>query len=202
MSEDPKLVCQVRTQLGSSSARKARAQGLIPGNVYGHKQEPVAVALPSETFVPVVMSGHKVVDLDIDGQTDKAILQSVQWDVFGSTILHFDLLRVDATERKVVSVPILMKGTAAGAAGGGILEVPHHTIPVECNAISIPDNIVVKIADLQIGQAIHISDIEFPAGVVPKLPANEVVIHVVKPKSAPADDEVAPAEPAAAATPA
>ncbi len=199
MSQDPKVVCQVRTTLGSSKSRQARAQGLIPGNIYGHKQDPVAVTLASETLVPIIMSGHKVVDLEMNGQTEKAIVHAVQWDVLGSEILHFDLLRVDATERVTVNVPLLMKGTAPGVAAGGILEVPHHSIPVECNAISIPDNIVVKVADLEIGQAIHISDMEFPAGVTPKLPANEVVIHVVKPKAAAADELPTPV---AAATPA
>ncbi len=197
MSNDPKVVCELRSNLGSSKSRQLRRAGRIPGNVYGHKQAPVAISVATDTLMPVIMSGHKAVDLELDGQVEKTIIKAVQWDVFGSEIHHFDLLRVDANERVTTTVPVVLKGTSPGAAGGGILEIPHHSITIECNAIAIPDNIIVKIADLQIGQAIHISDIEFPAGVVPKLPANEVVVHVVKPRAS-LDEPAAPAADAAA----
>jgi large subunit ribosomal protein L25 len=122
----------------------------------------------------------------------------VQWDALGTYIQHFDLLRVDAQERVEVDVPIELKGTAAGAMSGGMVEQPLHELTIECPAIQMPDAIVVRISELQIGQAIHVRDLDLPEGVTAITDPDQVVVQVVMPLEAPEATEEAipgPAEP-------
>ena len=106
-----------RTELGTTACRRLRRQGLIPANIYGHEIDPVAVTLDANALRPVIASGAHVVDLSIDGATEKALIRDVQWDTFSTSVQHLDLLRVDATERVQVEVPIHLRGTAPGTSG-------------------------------------------------------------------------------------
>src|SRR5688572_7252480 len=83
MAEDPKLSAEPRTKLGSAECRRLRRDQRVPGNVYGHGEEPASIAVAEEAISPIVHSGHKVVDLELGGKTEKAILREVQWDTFG-----------------------------------------------------------------------------------------------------------------------
>jgi large subunit ribosomal protein L25 len=185
MSGDPVFSATVRSkeEFGTKRSRRMRQAGMIPGNIYGHKEEPVHFTLHKDQLKPILTTGHKVVDFSCNGKTEKAIIQSLQWDTFSKDVLHIELLRVDPNERVKVTLPIVLRGIAAGTLSGGMLEQPHHTIEVDCPAIKIPDNIMIKINDLQIGQAIHVSDIQWSEGVVPHYPAHEVLVRVVTPKA-------------------
>lgn len=181
MANDPVVRAEQRTQLGSRACRRLRRTGAVPGNVYGHRQEPLAISAPAEVIRAIIHSHHKVVNLQLDGTSDTAILKDVQWDTFGAEIQHFDLLRVSADERIVVTVPLELKGTAPGAMGGGMLEQHLHELTIECRAIEIPDSIPVRIGNLQLGQAIHVKELEIPPGIVVKDNPEELVVHIVHP---------------------
>lgn len=171
----------------------------MPGNVYGHKQEAASIVLDGEEIQNLIRTGARVVDLSVDGKQEKALVKDVQWDTFTSHVLHIDFLRVDPDERVQVNVPLQLKGTAPGVTAGGILEMPHHTVEVECLAVEVPDHIVVKIGSLNIGDIIHVSDLqELPTGVKVVMQPETVLIHVVEPRVAPEPtaEEGAPAEPA------
>ena len=192
MSNDPSFPATTRPEntYGTKRSRRLRQDGLIPGNIYGHKLDAVSFTISAETLTSIVHTGHKVVEFELDGaKPEKAMIQNVQWDVFSQEILHVELLRVDADERVKVTVPIVLKGVAAGVLGGGIMEQPHHSIEIDCPAIRIPDNILVKINDLQIGDAIHVKELNLPEGVVPHYPPEEMIVHIVAPKGAKDSDE-------------
>jgi len=193
MSDDPKLTAQRREALGSSATKKLRREGLVPGNIYGHKEETIAFAVSSETLSPIIASGHKVVDFDLDGKEEKAIIQDVQWDTFSQYVQHFDLLRVDANERVSTDVEIVVRGIAPGVLAGGILEQTHHYLPIECPVIRLPEQIVIRVTDLKLGQAVHVSDLELPKDCTTSLPPEEVVVHIVEPRKAPVLDDEAEA---------
>lgn len=181
--EDPTIQLKTRESTGTLNSRRLRASGHVPGSIYGHKEGAIAISLETEVLMPIVASGHKVVDAVIDNNTQKALIQDIQWDTFSREILHFDLLRVDADERVTVDVPIHLRGTSPGVVAGGILEQPHHTIPLECPAIRIPDEIVVRIGTLEMGDAIHVSDLQLAEGITPKIEDTEVLVHIVSPTS-------------------
>lgn len=180
MSKEAKLVAEPRTVRGSAACRRLRLQGLVPGNVYGHKPDTTSVMVSRDAITPIIQGGVRVVDLQIGSEHDKALVREVQWDTFGEEITHFDLMRVDPTERVTIHVPVVLKGTAPGSMGGGVLEQPLHSLTVDCLAYLIPDSIPVKIGSLDVGQAIHVKDIELPPDVHCQNQPDAIVVHVVQ----------------------
>ena len=192
-----KLVARKREKLGTAECRRLRRQNVIPGNIYGHRQDPLPIAVAEEDLKAAIASGHHVVDLEMDGSTESAIFREVQWDTFGIKIHHFDLLRVDADERVEVEVTVELKGTAPGVLNGGVAEHHLRTLTVECPAVQIPDSIQVRISSLDIGQGIHVNDLELPEGMVVLDNPEELIVQVIQPVEAPAIEEetAAPTEP-------
>ncbi|MDZ4684112.1 MAG: 50S ribosomal protein L25 [Planctomycetaceae bacterium] len=181
MSTEAKLLAEPRAERGSRACHRLRLRGLIPGNVYGHQTEAQSIVVREDALRPIIQAGIRVVDLDLGGKHDKALLRDVSYDAFGRQIEHFDLMRVDATERVTLHVPIVLKGTAPGSIGSGhVLEQPLHTLTVDCLAIQIPDSIVVKIGSLQVGQAIHVRDLELPADVHVHNSPDAIIVHIVE----------------------
>ena len=180
MHIEMKLTAEKRDAVGSTSSRKLRKSGRVPGNLYGHKQAAVPFSVAEDDLMPVVRSGHKVLDLDIGGSVDKTMIQEVQWDTFGTYIKHIDLLRVDPNERLTVHVPIDLRGTAPGTLGTGVLEQGLRSLTVECLAYQMPDNIPVKINNLQLNEAIHVKDVEVPPNMKILDDPEAVVVRVVQ----------------------
>jgi large subunit ribosomal protein L25 len=178
MAAEMKLAAAKRTHLGSTASRRMRRAGRIPGVVYGHQQASISFEVEWEQLAPILKAGTRVVDLDVEGHVEKAMFRDIQWDTFGISVQHIDLLRIDPNERVEVQVPIVLKGIAAGAIAGGILDHHLHSVTLECLAIQIPDGIQVKIAELQIGQAIHVRELELPPNTVIKNDPDTVVVQV------------------------
>jgi large subunit ribosomal protein L25 len=178
MAAAMKLAVAKRTQVGSTACRRMRRDGRIPGVIYGHQQEPISFEVTWEALAPVLKAGTRVVDLDVEGHVETALFRDIQWDTFGIAVKHIDLLRIDPNERVEVQVPVVLKGIAAGALAGGILDHHLHSITLECLAIQIPDGISVKIGELQIGQAIHVRELELPPNTVVKNDPDTVVVQV------------------------
>ncbi len=156
-----------------------RRHGRIPANVFGHKQAAVPISIGVEAFRPVLATGHKVVDLTIDGTAEKALVREVQWDTYSTEIQHIEFQRVDATERMSVDVPVVLRGTPQGVVDGGVLDQQLHTLTVEATASSLPDQIEIRVNDLNIGDVIHVSDVsDLPEGVTIDTPAELVVVQV------------------------
>jgi large subunit ribosomal protein L25 len=194
MSKEAKLIAEPRTEIGTAACRRLRKRGLVPGNVYGHNETPAAIVVSDEALRPVLKSGAHVVDLDVAGTPGKAIIREVQWDVFGKEIRHIDLLRVDPNERVNITVPIELKGTAPGVLAGGVLEQTLHSINIDCLAYQIPDSIQLRITSLDLGQTLHVKDLELPEGSHAHAQPEAVVVHIVKVQV----QELAPAESGAA----
>ncbi len=192
MSKEAKLVVKLRAESGSAACRRLRWSGQVPGNLYGHNAPPVSVVIGADMLTPVLQSGAKVVDVELDGKLDKAVVREIQWDTFGRTIQHFDLLRVDPNERVNIVVPLELKGTAPGVVSGGVLEQTMHSITIDCLAYQIPDTIQVRIGSLELGKAIHVSDLILPEGSHAHAAADAIVVHVVQAKM---QEEIATAGP-------
>lgn len=194
---ETKLVAQPRTKLGTSANRRLRASGMVPGNIYGHKQDPVSVSFSAKEAAALVNSTHRVVDLELNGKTETAILRETQWDAYHKQLWHVDFMRVDANERVKADVDVVLRGTSAGALAGGILEQPLHMLHVDCLAINIPEAIFIKVQTLQIGQAIHVKELDIPQGVTVLNNPDAIVVRVIQPivVEAVSTEAAAPAEP-------
>jgi large subunit ribosomal protein L25 len=156
---------QVREKTGSKSAALVRSDARIPAIVYGHKEEPVAISLDSHDFTEAVHHGQRLLDVQIKSKKQKVIIKDLQYDHLGKEIIHADLMRVSATERVKVEVPIELKGMAKGTHEGGIVEEHLDHLEVECKVTEIPERIVIRVAELNIGDNIHARDVELPDGV-------------------------------------
>jgi large subunit ribosomal protein L25 len=159
------LKAEIREQTGSGHAAKVRKSGRIPAVVYGHKEEPVAISLDAHTLIEGLHHGHRVMDIQIGKKQEKMIVKELQYDHLGRNIIHVDLMRVDVTETIKVAVPIELKGTAKGTHEGGVVEMHTNSIEVECMVTEIPKSITVNVKDVGVGDTLHASDIEMPAGV-------------------------------------
>ncbi len=190
MSKDIQIDALRRPKGGTTECRRLRREGRIPGNVFGHKRDAVPISIDVESFRPVLATGHKVVDLTIDGTEEKALVREVQWDTYSTEIHHIEFQRVDATERMSVDVPVVLRGTAQGVIDGGVLDQQLHVLTVEATASSLPDQIELRVHDLKIGDAIHVSDVvDLPEGVTIDTPAELVVVQVNAPVEIADDDE-------------
>jgi len=159
------LKAEVREQTGSKTVRKIRKQGKIPAIMYGHKEEPVAISLDGHNFVEGLHHGSRLIDIQIGKKKEKAIVKELQYDHLGKNIIHADLMRVAAGEKVKVSVPIELKGTAAGTHEGGIIEEHADHLEIECKATEIPEAIVISVKGVHVGDALHAGEIKLPDGI-------------------------------------
>jgi large subunit ribosomal protein L25 len=194
MAETTVLEAETRTKHGSHYADRLRKQGKIPAVLYGHKEATVSLAVNRDELAKAIRKGARVLDLKTDGETQKALVNEIQWDHLGLELVHVDFKRVDIHERIHVTVPIEIRGIAPGVTAGGVLDQPIHALHIECLALAIPQSIRVNIGELQIDGVIHVSDLHLPEGVKALDDPDAVVVHVKQPV---VEAEAAPAAPAA-----
>jgi large subunit ribosomal protein L25 len=192
---------KTRQDRGKKACLRIRATGWLPGIIYGHKQDPVPVLLPAHDLEQALRKGAHVLTIDLDGSTEQVLVKDVQWDHLGSSMIHVDLARVDLHERVKVTVQIVLRGTPKGATEGGVLEQVLSEMQVECVVTQIPESLRVNVADLGVGQAVHIRDVPLPEGIVATGDPDTVVCvcrvlgEEPAPEAAVVEGEAAPTEP-------
>jgi large subunit ribosomal protein L25 len=179
-----KLAAQPRTAFGKRACLHLKADGHVPGNMYGHKEAPEAVTASAKDVLALAKAGVRVVDVTVGDKTTITVIKEVQWDLMGDRIEHFDLVRVDPQEKVTVDVHVELKGTAPGVMAGGVLEFLLRSLHCQCPVAAIPDAIVIKAADLEIGKAIHVRELELPPNVTVVNSPDLIVVQVIKPKEA------------------
>lgn len=178
MAEALVLKSEVRGGLGGRDSARLRKNGRIPAVVYGHKETPANISISKDDLVSVLRQHARTLTVDLGGKKETVLIQEVQHDHLGSTILHVDFRRVSADERVRTTVEVELKGIAPGVLSGGVLDQPLHKIHIECPAMAIPESIRVRIDSLALGQVIHVSQLELPAGVKVLEDADAVVVQV------------------------
>ena len=181
------LNAEVRTETGKGVARKLRAAGKVPGVIYGHGREPMALSIDAREFGRLaerVRITSTVIELALDGKTARTLVRELQRDPLKRTVLHVDFQELVAGEKVNVTVPLRFVGTPEGVkTGGGILEEIVHNIHVECDPGNIPDHIDVDVTALTIGHSLHVSDLKLPEGVEVTDDAEQTVAIVSAPKA-------------------
>lgn len=178
-----------RDRAGKGAARAVRREGLVPGVVYGDKQEPQLISLGYVEMFQQVKTGRflsTLVDLEVDGTTVRTIPRAVQFDPVRDFIIHADFLRLGAGARITVEVMVRFRNadTSPGIKRGGVLNVVRHEIELSCPADAIPEEIVVDLAGLDIGDAVHISHITLPEGSTPTITDRDFTIATLVAPSA------------------
>lgn len=199
MTEATTIAISGKTRQDKDRGKKAnkiiRKGGGLPGIIYGHKKDAVAVVLPAGELEQALRKGAHVLTIKLEGAEEQVLVKEVQFDHLGSTMIHVDMARVDLNERVKVTVQIVLRGTPKGAIEGGVLDQVLAEMEVECVVTQIPENLRVSVADLGIGQILHLKDVPLPAGTVATGdPETVVALCRVLGEEAPAETAVAAGE--------
>lgn len=162
------LEVKKRDDHGKGVARKLRAAGKIPAVAYGKDHDPVPLDIEYEHFhktMRELQGENAVYNLNINGQTDqdKALIRDIQRDPVHGDILHIDFQYIKMNENIRISVPVKLIGTSIGVKNNsGVLQWKHRTLEVTALPQNIPDSIDIEISQMNIGDAIHASDLDYP----------------------------------------
>jgi len=203
MAKQVKLKAERRSATGRSAARKLKARGVVPAVIYGAKDKPQPLQL-SERDINAMLShasGENIlVELEIDGDQSGrlALVQEIQHSAVRGDVLHIDFHAVSMDEKIHAEVPVETIGTANGVKNfGGLLEQNLRALAIECLPRDLPDRIVVDVSALNIGDSIHVRDLQLPPGVTTRVQLDLTAFSVL----APAEEEEPVAAVATAAEP-
>jgi large subunit ribosomal protein L25 len=175
---------ELRTKTGTGVSRRLRNADMVPGVVYGKGVDPVAVSIKSRELQQAISGAggqNNLITLVGGGSLDQniAIVADIQRDPIKRTFKHVDLHRINPNEKLRLTVPVVLTGTAIGVKEGGLLDLAHHELHIECLPGNIPDSIIIDVTDLKIAHSIHISEIQLPEGITiigqPKVPVVSVL---------------------------
>jgi large subunit ribosomal protein L25 len=169
---------------GKGPARRLRAEGMVPGVLYGHGVEPVAISLSSQDLLHFFHATHgaaMVVDLEVDGKKHLAIPREIQRDHLRGRYVHIDFLEVRRDEKVKMSVEIHETGEAPGVKTGGVIEHHLREVEIECLPGDVPEQITADVGELELGDMLRLADITPPDGVTFLTDLTTPVISVVTP---------------------
>lgn len=179
--EMTRIQAEKRNAGGRHANERLRRSGMLPAVVYGHGEQPELLALSAHDVEIALSNSSHVIKIPLNGQDTPFLLKDVQYDHLQRTPIHVDLMRVDLKERVKVKVPVELRGTPKGVAAGGIMLQILNDIEIECGLLEIPESIRGVVENLEIGQGLHVKELEFPAGVTP-LPKPEDLVVTVRHK--------------------
>jgi large subunit ribosomal protein L25 len=192
------LNVEVRERTGTGGARQARREGKVPGVLYGGDKQPIAIAVRANEFRKALYTGKllgHLVKLKHGAEIQSVIAKDVQMHPVSDEPWHFDLYRVDEHQEIKIGVAVHFRNAdeAPGIKRGGTLNVVSHEIEVVCAADHIPEELVVDLTGLDIGDTIRVSSVPLPQGVATTLDP-EFVIATIAGMQAEVEEEAAPAE--------
>lgn len=199
-----KIAAEVRDEFGKGAARRTRATGRVPAVLYGHGTETRHLTLPGHDLMLALKTPNVLIRLGgLKGGGELALPKAVQRDAVKGFIEHVDLILVRSGEKVTVDVPIQLTGEIFP---GGVLDQQLVQVTVEAEATHIPQGIEVSVEGMEIGTAIHASDLRLPVGTTLQVEPDTLVLHVVAPQAEElpegeaAEDAEAPPAPVAEAS--
>src|SRR5579863_9665275 len=169
-----------------NDAKRVRRDGKIPAVVYGAGKDSLSISVDPRVVTRILNSesGHNTIfDLTMDGEKTKAMIVDWQYEPIKGTLLHIDLKRIAMDKVLTVSVPILLKGEAAGVKQeGGIMEQILREVEVECLPADIPSHIDADVSQLTFGMVLRVSDLPHSDKLKFLTDANQPVAHVTSVK--------------------
>ena len=210
MPEITTLSAEPRARAGKGATRATRRAGRVPGIIYGDNKEPVLISLEPRELSRALASRSflaTLVDVKVDGAVHRTLPRDVQYHPATDAPLHVDFMRVGSHARGTVTVPVVFINPemSPGIRRGGILNIVRHGIELDCPVDAIPDQLIVELNGLEIGDSIHISRVIVPEGCRPTITERDFTIASVAASSAVREEAAAaaaappaPEEPAAA----
>jgi large subunit ribosomal protein L25 len=193
MSTHATLHAQKRDGTGKGVARKLRAGGRVPAVVYGQGEDAVALTLDAHDarhLFERISVENTIVELSVDGEVMETLVREVQVHPFRPELLHVDFYKVQKGVKVHVEIPVHLIGTPEGVKShGGVLQQVVHDLPVLTIPSLIPDSFEVDVSGLDVGDSLHVSDIELPEGVEVQLDLERTLCSVIIPKGLTAEEE-------------
>ena len=194
-----KIVFQAepRKDVGTRAARRIRARGLLPANIYGHGDAQILISIDAKEFTKFLDAGHRIATVRVNGKEERSVVKEVQYDALGSALIHVDFTRISRDEKIQMSVPVETIGSPKGLSAGGVLVFPLKELDITGLPDDIPEHFPINIEALEIGQSIRLKDLTAPAKCEFVADPESVVIMIAHPREeAPlAPVESAPAQP-------
>lgn len=177
------LSVQKRDKTGKGVARKLRAEGLLPAVVYGNKVEPTSLIVNERAVDRILrtkLGMNTLIELKIEGgDTHKALIKDVHGNPINRRLKHIDFYVVDENQEVAISIPAKFTGKAAGLAQGGVMDVKKHEIDLIAKVGLIPEEIVIDVTELNVGENIHLEDLTLPSGVRAREGYNPTIVAMI-----------------------
>lgn len=181
------LTAETGRETGTRSSRRLRAEGKVPGVVYGLGGDPVAVAVEWTALRKALTTDagvNALLTLNIDGDEQLSIVKEIQRHPTRRDVTHVDFIRLDANVEIEVEVPIILEGDArAVTAVSGMVDQSLFSLSIYSKPNAIPTELTVDISELEVGEAIHVSDVELPSGVRTEVDPEETIASALVTRS-------------------
>ncbi len=187
------LNVQKREEIGTSGAKKVRAEGLVPGVFYAENEEPVAVVAKANELQKVVGSAgtSALVDMELDGKTTKILFKEIQEHPFKNQLVHFDAYGVNLKEKIKLFIPVVLENRDEIHAQPSVLLQLLEEVEVECLPTSLPSEAVVDVQNMEIGDTVTVADLDVSSieGIEVLSEADEAVASLQEPREEEIDEE-------------
>ncbi|MBF0301857.1 MAG: 50S ribosomal protein L25 [Desulfamplus sp.] len=183
------LKAEIREGSGKTVSRALRNNDLMPAILYGPKTEPLMLSVVTYDFSEVIRKNGDTglfLNLAVTGDTKPSrtvLLKDIQTDVFGLQYLHADFQEVDINAKVSVMVPVETTGIAPGIKAGGLIQIIRRELELRCRPIDVPETVCIDISHLNIGDAIHVKDIELGENIQIPHEVNFTIITLVPPST-------------------
>jgi large subunit ribosomal protein L25 len=171
-----RIEAEPRTEFGKGPSRRIRRAGRVPGVMYGHGAESRHFTLPEHDLMIALKTPNALIRLEGLGRATLALPKAVQRDAIKGEIEHVDLIEVRSGEKVTVEIQVRVTGNVFP---GGLLDQQLVQIAVEAEATHLPNGVDVDVEGMEIGTAVHASDIALPAGTTLVTDPEALVLHVL-----------------------
>jgi large subunit ribosomal protein L25 len=173
-----------RTTASTGQINKLRSDGFIPAVLYGGKKNNLNICLKKlhlQNLINTETFTARVFDLNIDGNSEKAIPRDVSYDPVSDEPIHIDFIRVEKGSKLTIEIPVkfINSDKSPGLKKGGVLNIVRRKVELKCPTENIPNEIIVDLNNTEINTSLKISSVKLPEGVVPTIADRDFVIGTV-----------------------
>ena len=188
------LQASSRKATGNGPARVLRRQGRIPAILYGPASESLKLSVGTHDMENIIKEGNvgrSIFNLFIDGGKEPkvAMIKELQTHPVDRDLIHIDFYAVDMARKVRVNVPVVTTGKAVGVEMGGMLQIIRRELEVFCLPNAIPQKVTIDISDLDVGQSIHVEDIQIGSDIEIPHEVNFTVLTILSQKKAEEEEE-------------
>lgn len=184
MSENAVLIAETRDRVGKGTSRALRRDGRTPAVIYGDKKDPISISLETKELVKTINHGaflSSVFTVQVGSTKHNVLPRDMQLHPINDMPVHVDFLRVSAKSQIAVMVAVrfLNEEECVGLKRGGVLNVVRYEIEMMVPAGNIPEAIEIDLLNYDIGDSVHISEVNLPDGAAPTISDRDFTIATI-----------------------